>query len=81
MKTTMMQAGSSMARRPAPNRADFILNWVIKRGSFRGDGRAGADWRAAQRLVKMDIGLEIVADDSLVRDKTIEGWIIRRTTP
>ena len=61
-----------------PNRAAFILRWVDQHGSFRGDGLGGPDYRAALRLAATDLSLELVRDDSVVRDEIVAAWRLRR---
>jgi hypothetical protein len=72
------QNGAAMIARAKPNRETFILRWIASRGSYRGDGLSGPDYRAARKLVALCPDLELVQDDSVVGDRTIPGWRLQR---
>jgi hypothetical protein len=74
----VFQNGSVLSPRPKPGRAAFVLDWIARVGSYRGDLRAGPDYRVALRLAAQDPMLEIVDDPSVVNGAVLPGWKLRR---
>jgi hypothetical protein len=76
--TSHFQNGAILSPRPKPSRAAFILDWIARAGSYRGDLRTGPDYRVALRLAAQDPMLEIVDDPSVVNGAVLPGWKVRR---